>query len=122
MRFKWFFRWLGLVLDHATSRFRTSIGQLLLLALGVIVFFGLFYWVSSDILNWLTFEVKPDVLTPPIVNCFYLSVVTFVTLGLGDIYPKCWQSQIFIALEAILGFLFIGLIIPTFLSSGPKRK
>ena len=48
------------------------------------------------------------------VDCMYFSVITFTTLGYGDITPKTDLQKIVCGSEALLGALFIGLIVAGF--------
>jgi len=38
-------------------------------------------------------------------------VVTFATLGFGDIAPACALAQVLVIIEVIMGYVFLGLII-----------
>jgi len=108
-RIKTFFRWLGLWFFHITTGFGERVGFTLLWALGVIAFFGFLYW-GGGAAGWFQFAFKPEMI-PSIFQYFYLSVVTFATLGFGDITPLCWQAQIPVVIEVIMGYVFLGLII-----------
>lgn len=46
-----------------------------------------------------------------LLQSFYFSVVTFTTLGFGDIVPKHGLGQILVALEVMLGYLLLGTLI-----------
>ncbi len=41
----------------------------------------------------------------------YFSIVTFTTLGFGDILPKDWIGQLFVALEVLFGYLMLGTLV-----------
>jgi len=45
------------------------------------------------------------------VTPFYYSVVTFTTLGFGDITPTSSWAQAVVMLEVILGYFTLGLLI-----------
>ncbi|MEA3312703.1 MAG: pentapeptide repeat-containing protein, partial [candidate division WOR-3 bacterium] len=80
-------------------------------AAAVIAFFGFLYW-GGGTAGLFQFAFKPEML--PHLNFFsyiYLSVVTFATLGFGDITPLNWQAQIPVIIEVIMGYVFLGLII-----------
>lgn len=108
-RIKPFSRWLGLWLFHITTGFGERVGFTVLWALGVIAFFGFLYW-GGGAAGWFKFAFKPEMI-PSIFQYFYLSVVTFATLGFGDITPLNWQAQIPVIFEVIMGYVFLGLII-----------
>lgn len=44
-------------------------------------------------------------------NCLYFSVVTFTTLGYGDIEPVSALAKIAVAAEVLLGYLMLGLLV-----------
>jgi len=104
-----FFHWLGLVIFHRVTGFGERWWWTVLWALGFIAFFGFLYW-GGGAAGWFKFAFKPEMI-PSIFQYFYLSVVTFATLGFGDITPLCWQAQVPVVIEVIFGYLFLGLII-----------
>jgi hypothetical protein len=48
---------------------------------------------------------------PGLIGTFYFSVVTFTTLGFGDIVPKNAWGQAFVAVEVMMGYLMLGALI-----------
>lgn len=91
----------------------------------------------SDPLNWVMYAVA-TVLLFAVINsyCFeaikfandvnwftpiYYSVVTFSTLGFGDIAPLTWYSQLFAVIEVVLGYVFLGGLV-TFLANWLGRR
>jgi hypothetical protein len=56
--------------------------------------------------------------TYSLTDCIYFSVVTFTTLGYGDITPKTDMQKIICGSEALLGALFLGLIVAGFANKG----
>lgn len=42
---------------------------------------------------------------------FYFSLVTFTTLGFGDVTPVTLWAEIVVTVEVVLGYLFLGLLI-----------
>lgn len=50
------------------------------------------------------------------IECVYFSIVTFTTLGYGDILPNEDSARILAASEAFLGFLFVPVLVAQFLS------
>ncbi|WP_041279584.1 ion channel [Desulfobacula toluolica] len=45
---------------------------------------------------------------------YYYSIVTFTTLGFGDIVPNDIKSEIIITIEVILGYIMLGGLISIF--------
>ena len=41
---------------------------------------------------------------------FYYSIVTYTTLGFGDITPKHWIGEVLVVIEVILGYMTLGLL------------
>lgn len=108
-RAKSFWRWLGLSIFHVFTGFGERWWWTVLWALGVVALFAFIYWIGYSAGCFL-FDFKPDMI-PSIFQYFYLSVVTFATLGFGDITPLNWQAQIPVVIEVIMGYVFLGLII-----------
>lgn len=108
-RVEYFVRWLGLSFFHVFTGFGERWWWTVLWALGIIAFFGFLYW-GGGAAGWFQFAFKPEMI-PSIFQYFYLSVVTFATLGFGDITPLNWQAQIPVIIEVIMGYVFLGLII-----------
>ena len=44
-------------------------------------------------------------------ECLYFSVVTFTTLGYGDITPKSREAKAIAVMQALIGFLFVPILI-----------
>ena len=108
LKIKAFFGWLSLWIFHVFTGF----GEwwwTVLWALGVISLFAVIYGIGHATGAFL-FDFKPTMMSS-IFQYFYLSVVTFATLGFGDITPLNWQAQIPVIIEVIMGYVFLGLII-----------
>jgi uncharacterized protein YjbI with pentapeptide repeats len=55
------------------------------------------------------------------LTMFYYSVVTFTTLGFGDIIPKTSTAALWVTLEVILGYIMLGGLITIFASKLSRR-
>jgi len=75
-------------------------------ALGVILIFSLIYWAAGD--N-IAHEGNDD---PSLRECFYLSGVTFTSLGYGDITPTGYY-QVLAVVEALMGVSLMSLFVVT---------
>ena len=53
---------------------------------------------------------------------FYFSVVTFTTLGFGDVKPADWVGQLWITLEVISGYLMLGGLLSIFSNKFARRS
>jgi hypothetical protein len=56
-----------------------------------------------------------------LITLFYYSVVTFTTLGFGDIIPKTTTAAMWVTLEVILGYIMLGGLITIFASKLSRR-
>lgn len=72
-------------------------------AMSVIILFSIIYFLYP------CSETRGEYL-----NSLYFSIVTFTTLGYGDIYQKCDLLKLFSAIEAFAGLLSMGLFIAGF--------
>jgi uncharacterized protein YjbI with pentapeptide repeats len=106
---KIFFIW-WLFADCGRSLGRWA-GWSLVLAL---LFAFLFWFLGSN--SFDTQHLKFNFLT-----MFYYSVVTFTTLGFGDIIPKTTTAALFVTVEVILGYVMLGGLITIFASKLSRR-
>jgi uncharacterized protein YjbI with pentapeptide repeats len=53
---------------------------------------------------------------------FYFSVVTFTTLGFGDVKPADWVGQLWITLEVLSGYLMLGGLLSIFSNKFARRS
>jgi len=51
---------------------------------------------------------------PKFLETLYFSIVTFTTLGFGDLAPKPGFFQLFASFEALLGAIFMAMFIFVF--------
>jgi hypothetical protein len=72
-------------------------------SLGLAVLFGIVYYGMG------TAHIKPD---PPLpfspITMIYYSVVTFTTLGFGDVKPQTELAAIIVMVEVIIGYVMLG--------------
>ena len=103
----WFFVW------ELTSHCGRSIGLWAFWSLCIALSFGRLYAGHPE---W--FEQSMGPLSP-----WYFSVVTFTTLGFGDLTPKpeCWQGQCWVMAEVILGYIMLGGLISIFANKLARR-
>ncbi|MDD3626563.1 MAG: potassium channel family protein, partial [bacterium] len=105
---KKYFKWFGSILNHYLSGF----GEFPLLVLcwwfGIICLFGFIFWKSRG----LVFDNGN--LVSDLLNSFYFSIVTFTTLGFGDIHPESILVKILASTEALIGAFMMALFVVTF--------
>ena len=44
-------------------------------------------------------------------DAFYFSVVTWTTLGYGEILPSSTESKIFEIIEVMIGYIYMGILV-----------
>lgn len=102
---EWFWR--------LSSDYGRSIGRWVVLSLILIIIFGLLYLIPGG----LNFENGQRWFT-----AFYFSIVTFTTLGFGDVSPQQTWSEIVVAIEVILGYVMLGGLISIFSIKFARRN
>jgi uncharacterized protein YjbI with pentapeptide repeats len=71
-------------------------------------FFGVIYFFDMH-LGWglMDYSGSPQSWITP----FYFSIVTYTTLGFGDITPQNWLGEILVVVEVVLGYTTLGLLL-----------
>lgn len=90
-------------IDYGRSLTKPGIYALILSSL-----FGLIYFFDMN-LGWGLMDYSGSAqswITP-----FYYSIVTYTTLGFGDITPQHWLGEIIVVIEVILGYTTLGLLL-----------
>jgi sorbitol-specific phosphotransferase system component IIC len=52
----------------------------------------------------------------------YYSIVTYTTLGFGDVTPRTVRGELFVTLEVIIGYLTLGLLISILANKVARRS
>ncbi len=92
--------------DYGRSLLRWAVWSL-----GFAAAFGaIYHWVLGP----ESFVVAAGTKLTPLLRSFYYSVVTFTTLGFGDIVPKTDPAAFWVALEVALGYVMLGGLISIF--------
>ena len=103
------FKHLGHFFLDKTSRYGHSFGRW---GITVMVFITIFAGIFA-LLDWASgtsmFEYYHG--GPSLINYFYFSVVTFTTLGYGDIVPVTTPEKFVVGIEVLLGFIMLGVFI-----------
>jgi uncharacterized protein YjbI with pentapeptide repeats len=111
-----------ILLWRLTSNYGKSFWQWLGFCVGIIAGFTFLYWFFDCFLNFNLFLISVDIVNaPPLLSYLYLSVVTFSTLGFGDVTLIHWIPMILVMVEVILGYFMLGGLI-TFLVKWLGRK
>jgi hypothetical protein len=116
----------GTFVNYSLWKYSCSYGTSLLrwfATSAIIIFiFGVLYsqyhWTTpSGGVNSFLQAVKPSIKITSVDNWFspdYYSVVTFATLGYGDITPSDLSGQIFSVIEVLTGYLMLGGLLSVF--------
>jgi hypothetical protein len=93
------------LMSHVVARFRLHGRRSRMLAMITIVM-ALFTIITAEVWLWAGVYVWLGAFTD-IETALYFSVVTFSTLGYGDVVPDA-EWRLMAAMEAINGFLLVG--------------
>ena len=98
------------------------------------VFFGLLYadipcpsWLEETFVGKFLIWANPEIrINSPMPDHwytpFYFSIVTFTTLGLGDVQPADEAGLLWVTLEVILGYIMLGGLISIFANKLARRS
>lgn len=108
-----YYVWLGLT-DCGRSMLRVVLWSLCL-AVG----FGIIYFLLGE----HAFAVSnKDTLSWSLFTSLYYSVVTFTTLGFGDITPRTPLAAALVMVEVIVGYLMLGILISILATKVARRS
>jgi hypothetical protein len=96
-----------------------SLGKPTLYAIVIAMSYGMFYFADM-ILQWGLIDYSSSArswLSP-----FYYSIVTYTTLGFGDITPKHWLGEVVVVSEVVLGYLTLGLLLSILANKVARRS
>lgn len=122
------------VIWELTSHCGRSIGLWAGWSLFFAVIFGLIYaplscpsWIPDfiqDFLGWADPQIHIDAQTfhHPIWTSIYFSIVTFTTLGFGDVQPENGAGVFWVGFEVILGYIMLGGLISIFANKFARRS
>jgi len=80
------------------------------------IFFGLVFSIFPDMFIYETEAIRNHWFTP-----FYYSIVTYTTLGFGDITPKSGWGMYWVTFEVVLGYFTLGLLISILANKVARR-
>jgi hypothetical protein len=118
-----------LTLNWFLTRHGESLGQILKVSVGVILLSALLYplggfsssendvayqyslspWLQADSLSESGSALIQTAET--FLQGLYFSVITFTTIGYGDLYPTGWFSKVLVGVESLAGAILIALFI-----------
>lgn len=97
--------------------FGRSIPRVALFGLFWILVFGAIYSIWPDL---IVFNDTARTITP--IAALYFSLSIFTTLGFGDITPCCLAGDILVAIEVILGYVTLGLLMAILANTVARRS
>jgi hypothetical protein len=99
--------------------FGRSLARPALFACIIAIFFGLIFMLDMQLgLGWIDFSGSAGSWLSP----FYFSVVTFRTLGYGDILPVHWIGEVLVIIEVVLGYSTLGLLLSILVNKVARRS
>jgi len=102
---------------NLTCKCGRSFGRWALVCGVIALFFGLVFCLAAKVFDYPLVQLGQDVGFERDDNPFtylYFSVVTFTTLGFGDVRPTGLLGEILVTLEVILGYIGLGGLISIF--------
>jgi uncharacterized protein YjbI with pentapeptide repeats len=99
-----------------------SIERVVVIAFGTMIFFGLTYSIFPGLLGLDCLPGAQGCSRHSWFTPFYFSIVTFTTLGFGDITPKNLAGELIVSLEVILGYAVLGLLISVLADKVVRRS
>jgi Pentapeptide repeats (8 copies)/Ion channel len=103
------FRLWGWLTDYGRSLLRVA-----LLGFVIAMLYGLSYARWPEM---LTYHQTPTWFTP-----FYFSIVTYTTLGFGDVVPASVMGEVIVSTEVILGYVTLGLLLAVLAEKVARRS
>ncbi|MGI9624475.1 MAG: pentapeptide repeat-containing protein [Acidimicrobiales bacterium] len=88
--------------------FGRSLAKPAVYALTIAMLFGVLYTFDRSY-SWGMMDYSGSADTP--LSPFYYSIVTYTTLGFGDITPVNWVGEIVVVSEVIMGYTTLGLLL-----------
>ncbi len=95
--------------------------KLLYYLLSIYIIFYCIYIYTIIYMNFGIINTIDNMIVNDFWSCFYFSIITFTTLGYGDLRPTEF-TRMYSASEALLGYVTLGLIISYSVSYILKKK
>ena len=109
---KKYLQWIVDMFLKLTTGYGERPSNILVWWIGIIFGFAFIYYFFSGIYNGIAYYITSY--NPNFLEALYFSIVTFTTLGFGDLTPKPGFFQLFASFEALLGAIFMALFIVVF--------
>jgi len=102
--------WVWHALDYGRSLSRIAV-----IGFGIAALYGFVFDRCSGLLDYT--NSANTWFTP-----FYFSVVTFTTLGFGDVKPKTIIGELLVSSEVVFGFIILGLLLAVLAEKLARRS
>ncbi|NJM76289.1 MAG: hypothetical protein HC852_11475 [Acaryochloridaceae cyanobacterium RU_4_10] len=99
-----------------------SMERVVAIACIIMIIFGLTYSIFPGLLGLDCVPGAQGCNRHSLFTPFYFSIVTFTTLGFGDITPKTFVGELIVSLEVILGYAVLGLLISVLADKVVRRS
>ena len=99
--------------------FGRSLAKPTMYGTAIAVFFGLIFLLDMY-LAWGLIDFSSSSQSP--LTPFYFSIVTFTTLGYGDVLPTSWIGEILVIFEVVLGYSTLGLLLSILANKVARRS
>jgi len=109
---KKYFKWIFNILLNLVAGYGERPLNVLIWWISIIFGNSFIYYFFSGIYNGIAINIASY--SPKYLEALYFSIVTFTTLGFGDLAPKPGFFQIIASIEAILGAIFMAMFIYVF--------
>jgi len=108
------YRWLLFQTWSRLTDYGRSMSRVLLVSLLIAVLFGVVY-------DWCDMLHRDEYTPDWGFTAIYYSIVTYTTLGFGDVTPQSKWGQVLVTLEVFLGYLSLGLVVSVLANKVARR-
>ncbi|UCG25588.1 MAG: pentapeptide repeat-containing protein [Chloroflexota bacterium] len=96
-----------------------SLGKPFFYSFVIAMIFGIVFFLERS-LNWGLMDYSSS--SNSLISPFYYSIVTYTTLGFGDITPRHWIGEIIVTAEVVLGYTTLGLLLAILANRVARRS
>ena len=115
-KFNWkekkYLQWIGNMFFNLVAGYGERPLRVLIWWVGIILGYSFIYYFYNGIYIRMANNIAS--FNPKFLEALYFSIVTFTTLGFGDLAPKPGFFQLFASFEALLGAIFMAMFIFVF--------
>ncbi len=104
------------------SDYGRSFGRVFLFSFVVVALFGFIFSYGRSAIDGSGMLHYSDTTPNSWLTPFYYSIVTFTTLGFGDVTPCTTVGQIVVILEVIFGYITLGLLVSILANRFARRS